>query len=157
MSVRLEDIDALKQRANVSYEDARDALEKFNGDIVEALVYLEKEKKIKSETKEKTEHSFIITIKRIIKKAHKIKFTIKKDDKVILSLPITIIIILCIFATPLVIAGVLLALFTNHRISFEHKDNKYSEVNSVLDKVSNKINIVKTKLAEDDAEPSSTN
>ena len=42
MSVNLELIDELRKRANVSYEDARDALEKCNGDMVEALIYLEK-------------------------------------------------------------------------------------------------------------------
>ena len=49
MAVKLELIDELRKRANVSYEDAKDALEKCNGDIVEALIYLEKQNKTKTE------------------------------------------------------------------------------------------------------------
>lgn len=38
MSFNLNQIDELKKRANVSYEDAKDALEKCNGDLIEALM-----------------------------------------------------------------------------------------------------------------------
>ena len=46
MNVSLEQIDLLRKRANVSYEEAKEVLEKFDGDIIEALVYLEKNKKV---------------------------------------------------------------------------------------------------------------
>ncbi|EQB88870.1 hypothetical protein M918_22970 [Clostridium sp. BL8] len=45
MTVRLENIDEVRRRANVSYEDAKAALEMCNDDLVEALVYLERQKK----------------------------------------------------------------------------------------------------------------
>ncbi len=38
MNVSLEQIDLLRKRANVSYEEAKEVLEKFDGDIIEALV-----------------------------------------------------------------------------------------------------------------------
>jgi len=49
MSVNLEQIEALRERANVSYGEAKEALEVCDGDLVEALIYLEKNNKIKSE------------------------------------------------------------------------------------------------------------
>ncbi|MDR2487794.1 MAG: hypothetical protein LBD12_07495, partial [Clostridiales Family XIII bacterium] len=47
MDVTLEQIDALKKRANVSYEEARAALEGTEGDLLEALIILEREGKTK--------------------------------------------------------------------------------------------------------------
>ena len=44
--ITLEMVDKLKERANVSYEDAKAALEVTNGDLLEAMIYLEKQGKI---------------------------------------------------------------------------------------------------------------
>lgn len=46
MSITLEKIDMIMQRANVSYKEAKEALEKHDGDILEALIELESEQKI---------------------------------------------------------------------------------------------------------------
>ena len=48
MEITLEQIDLIMQRANVSYAEAKAALEKANGDILEALLLLEQGEKIKS-------------------------------------------------------------------------------------------------------------
>ena len=46
MKITLEQIDFLRERANVSYKEAKEALEQSEGDMVEALVMLEKQNKI---------------------------------------------------------------------------------------------------------------
>jgi molybdopterin converting factor small subunit len=155
MSINLELIDELKKRANVSYEDARDALEKCNGDIVEALIYLEKEKKIKPENNENT-NSFFTKIKKIIIKGNNINFIVKKKDKIILSLPVTVVVIITIFAPYISVFGVLLALLTGHRIKFQGKNGDDMKVNETLDKVSDTVDNVKRKLMEDDVNEAST-
>lgn len=43
--ITIEQVEKLQSRANVSYEEARDALEKCDGDILEALIQLEKDGK----------------------------------------------------------------------------------------------------------------
>lgn len=43
--ITIEQVEKLQQRANVSYEEAKEALEKCDGDILEALIMLEKEGK----------------------------------------------------------------------------------------------------------------
>lgn len=45
MKVTIEQVEKLQQRANVSYEEAKSALENCDGDILEALIMLEKEGK----------------------------------------------------------------------------------------------------------------
>ncbi len=43
--ITIEQVEKLQQRANVTYEEAKDALEKNDGDILEALIQLEKDGK----------------------------------------------------------------------------------------------------------------
>lgn len=49
MTVSLEKVDQVIERTQVSYEKAKEALENCNGDVVEAIVWIEKE----ATTKEK--------------------------------------------------------------------------------------------------------
>ena len=49
MEVTLEKIDMIKERTKVSYKEAKEALEKCNGNIVDALIYIENEKRKKKE------------------------------------------------------------------------------------------------------------
>jgi hypothetical protein len=44
VEIELEKLDAIRSRMKVSYEEARKALEETGGDVVEALVHLEKRK-----------------------------------------------------------------------------------------------------------------
>ena len=46
--ITIEQVDKLKKRANISYEDAKAALEATEGDLLEAVIYLEREGKIKA-------------------------------------------------------------------------------------------------------------
>lgn len=41
----LEQVEKLREKANVSYDDAKEALDATNGDLLEALIYLEKKGK----------------------------------------------------------------------------------------------------------------
>ena len=43
----LEKVERLRERADVSYEEAKKALEECNGDLLDAMVYLEKQGKVK--------------------------------------------------------------------------------------------------------------
>ena len=42
----LEQVEKLRERANVSYDEAKEALDKTNGDLLEAMIYLEKQGKV---------------------------------------------------------------------------------------------------------------
>jgi hypothetical protein len=45
--ITLEQVEKLKERANVSYEDAKNALENTKGDLLEAVIFLEQQGKIR--------------------------------------------------------------------------------------------------------------
>jgi hypothetical protein len=44
--ITLEQVDKLREKANISYEDARTALEATDGDLLEAVIFLERQGKI---------------------------------------------------------------------------------------------------------------
>ena len=46
--ITLEKVDLIRERTGVSYTEAKEALEAGNGDVVDALIYIENKKKSKS-------------------------------------------------------------------------------------------------------------
>jgi hypothetical protein len=149
MSINLEQIDALRQRANVSYEDAKEALERCNNDIVDALVYLEKQNKLGQEQiKNNHNSSFKHTIKDLIKKGNETKFVITKKDNTVLNIPVNVAVIGTVLVTPLAVAGVAAALLTNHNIKFEKPDGGDMEINKVINKVSTAVTTATSQVVE---------
>jgi len=149
MTINLEQIDELRKRANVSYEDAKNALEQSSGNIIEALVYLEKQNKIKPEEEPNSEFKFLKKVKKLIKKGNETKLLIKKGDKVVLNICLTLSIIITIVAPPLVIASFILALATNHKIRIRNKNDEDCESSKIFDKMSVVVNKVTTKINEE--------
>lgn len=147
MSDRLEQIDELRKRANVSYEDAKDALERCNGDMVEALIYLEKQNKLKANQCS----SFFDKVKHIIKKGNNTLMVFKKRKRVVVSLPVTIAVLITLFAPYITFISIILALVTGHRIKFEGREgqNGPETVNNALEKVSDMVDTAKIKIMED--------
>lgn len=149
---KLEQIDMLRERANVTYEEAKEALESCNYDMVEALVYLERNKKIKNEGSSNCEegYGFITAIKNLIKKGNATKFVIKKKESILLKVPVTIAAIITVIAPYITVIALVLALFTNHKLQFVNEDgNSDMEVNRVLEKVSTAVDVAKSKLTEE--------
>lgn len=128
MSADLNLVDELRKRANVSYQEAVDALEKNNNNLLDALVYLEKGNRIKEE-KKCSSSGFISWVKGIIKKGNKIKFIVSKNDNNILSIPLTIAVLVTVFAPYITLAGIIIALVTNHSIKFKKDNGEETSVN----------------------------
>lgn len=149
MSINLEQIDELRKRTNVSYENAKSALEQCAGNLIDALVLLEKQNKIRPEEKPCSESKFFKKLKKLIKKGNETKLIVKKEDIVVLNICVTLAIILTIVATPFVILGLILALVTNHKIRIQKKNNEDLEVNRIFDKMSVAVNNVTTKITEE--------
>lgn len=101
----MEKMDALKDRLNVTYAQAKEALDAVEGDLTKALLYLEKqgeafdeaEEQTSEETsnqgKEETEkfvRGIIEQIKSIIKEGNVTKVRLKNGDNVLFEVPATI-------------------------------------------------------------------
>lgn len=144
MNVTLEMIDMLRQRANVSYEEAKAALEACGGDMVEALVYLERNNKIKTNIYHNPECGFINSVKRLIKKGQETRFLMTKQDKTVINVPVNAVVLTTVFAPPITIAGVIIGLFTNHKMKFFKPDGGNMEINKVFDKMSTAVATMNT-------------
>lgn len=155
MAISLEQIDILRQRANVGYQEAKDALEKSNGDIVEALAYLEKEDKLKSDCTmghhehQHDHHKFFNKIREIIIKGNKIKLIISKNDKILLNIPVTAAVIIGVILLPVfafVVIGAILLLVTGYRFKFEKADGEDISVNALFNNVSTIVTDTTNKI-----------
>lgn len=136
MSANLELIEMLRERAHVSYEEAKEALEKCNGDIVDALIYLEKQDKIKPPPKDSGAAGFWAGLKRLIKKCHATRLVISKNDENVVALPLTVVIIITVIAPPITVVGLLVALFAGYKIRIKGPEGEDLKINTTLDNMS---------------------
>lgn len=169
-------IEKLQIRADISYEEAKETLEKVNWDLLDAIVYLEKSGRIKepsvstyftnenkekskedfneiieykSEKKESFSESFFETICRIIDKGNRILFIIKRNNKVLLKLPITVMILLVVFGFWGIIPLLIVGLFFEFEYSLEGYNMESSEFNKFLNKLSKYVQKIKTDFKRD--------
>lgn len=150
MKITLEQIDELRKRANVGYKDAKDALEKFDGDMVDALAYLDGEKKINSSCVNRS--NIFGAVKKMISKGNKIKLKITKNDNTILNVPITIVVLVAVLTSPILpfyLAAIVLAVFTGCKIRFINENGADYPINKHIEKVSLVVNDAAHKITED--------
>lgn len=167
--VTLDQVEKLREKANISYDEAKAALEKTNGDILEAIIDLERqnriqvpkgggyynssnkqqnseenfyEKKSKGENKKKDGISFGELVGRILKWCGKLisrgnrnSFEVIKDGSHIMSVPVTVLALLLIFAFWVTLPVIIIGLFFGYRYMFNGPDLGRENVNSALDSV----------------------
>ncbi|WP_097026328.1 DUF4342 domain-containing protein [Clostridium peptidivorans] len=146
MSIKLEQIDELRKRTNVSYEDAKEALDKCEGDMLEAIIYLEKNNKVKTEINNGEKECLFDKFKALIKKGSNIRFIVKKKEKVVLNLSLNVSVLIGIFAFHVVFVGLILALICGFRMKFETNKGEDIKANQTLDKVQDGIQEIKNDL-----------
>ncbi len=85
----LEKIDVLRERMDVTYKEAKEALDKAGGDLVEALVLLESEKGKWTEKIQSKGEEVLARLRGFFEKSSATKIRLKKDDRTLLELPAT--------------------------------------------------------------------
>lgn len=132
IEITIEQIDSVRNRANVGYKEAKEVLEKFDGDIIQAILYLEEEKKVKPDLK-RTSSTLFGKMKDVLNKLNNINIEMYKDEKTILNVPSTVLIIACIIGLPFVIAGGVIAVFTGHKIKIHNNNKDFDDVKDVIE------------------------
>lgn len=89
MEIDLEKIDIVRERTKVTYAEAKDALEKSDGNVVDAIIYLEGKQKNVFDSVSDAGNDFVDAIKKIVKKGNVNRIRIKKDGKVLLDIPVS--------------------------------------------------------------------
>lgn len=123
MEITLEKIELVKDRTGVSYKEAKEALEAANGSVVDAIISIEESIDIKSKSKMGEHGSQLIDkIKDAVRKGNVSKIVVKKDNDILLNLPVNVSIIGTVLAPWAAVAGVVAIFGTKCKIELI-KDN----------------------------------
>ena len=143
MEITLEKIELVKDRTGVSYKEAKEALEQADGSVVDAIIAIEETIDISSKSSLGEQGSAMIEkIKDAIRKGNISKITIKKDEEVILNLPVNIGLVGTLLFPWAVVASTIAALGTKCTIELL-KDN--GEVLNLSDKATETFETVVEK------------
>jgi hypothetical protein len=175
----LESVDKLRERANVSYDDAKAALEACGDDILEAMIWLEKQGKIpppknggyyssKGDKKAEDEYyyrggyqsggyrgsaaadafgRFLRVCGRLIHKANTNMLDVRYNDRLIITLPLSVLILLSVFAFWFVIPLLIIGLFIGCRYSFRGADVEKTRINTAMDTAANTADSIKEEIS----------
>ncbi len=109
MKVTLEQIDELRNRVNVSYEEAKHTLEKNEGDLIKSIIELEKKKGRKNENKG--------NFKNTTDKLLSLRISVKsKEGESLINLPLVLVLIVFVMAFWVILFGLVLAILTSCKI-----------------------------------------
>lgn len=157
--ITLEKIDLLRERTGISYAEARDILILCEGDVVEALIYVEnrskKEKRDVVSEFTATADEFKEWIKETVRKGNVTRIKVKKDNRVLVDLPVNagIAIGLLTMLTPvLAAAGIFTAIVSAVTIEITKNDGSVEVVNTIIknavDDIANKVNETAEEMKE---------
>ena len=170
----LEKVEKIREKAGVSYEEAKAALEACGEDVLDALVYLENQGKIKkpdvsvytteaepseevkeaarqyekasSETFGDQVKKFMNWIGGLIKKGCENFFIVSKKDEEIITMPVIVIVLLLLFAFWVVLPLMIVGLFFGFRYSFSGRITKSVDVNMACDKAAEAAETIKQEF-----------
>lgn len=159
---QLEKVEKLRERANVTYEEAKEALEACGWDLLDAMVYLEKAGKAKAPSRESYSTSYeeqtqYVSVKdkvqeqkepgdgfgkkmgrlfkKIWQKCMDNSFRIERKEEEIIKVPVWALVLALLISWRLVLIVLIAGLFFKCRYSFSGKDD-LKEVNHVMEKAS---------------------
>lgn len=132
MEITLEKIELVKDRTGVSYKEAKEALEAAEGSVVDAIIDIEESIDIKNKSKFAEQSAHIIDkVKEAIKKGNVAKIIVKKNDEVIMNLPVNVGIVGTVLAPWAAVAGVITAFGTKCVIELVKDDGEIIDLSEM--------------------------
>ncbi|WP_238915194.1 DUF4342 domain-containing protein [Clostridium sp. YIM B02555] len=174
--ITLEKVDVVRERTGVSYEKAKEALEKSEGEVLDAIIYIEKTEGLSGNEKSSDDvNKSAVSVeelkawfKQTIDKGNVTRIKIKKDDNVLVDIPVNAGIaagVVAIVIPPILAAGVIAAIATQITIEITREDGSVEVVNKYVsevavnvknkasdfsDKIMNKVNEIKNDINKKD-------
>ena len=143
--ITLEKVDQVIERTYATYAEAKEALEACDGDVVNALIYIEKKREEESKVEEEKAESFEDIkkfLKDLIDKGNVSRIRILKDEKVLTDMPVNAGIaagaIAVIFPSILALS-VVAAIATKITIEITKADGSVEIVNKIVKNAANDI------------------
>lgn len=149
--VTLKKIDIVRERTEVSYKEAREALEQNDGDVIETIIFIEeKHGKTWMDTMSVVGNEIVEKLKTVIKKGNVSRIILKKDEEVLLNVPVTAGAIGVMLYPTVSLLGVAAALFTKATIEIVKDSGEVVDINEMAEETVSEIkNMVKTKKGTD--------
>ncbi len=115
----LEKVDLVRKRMNVSYEEAKTALEATDWNVVDAIVKIEQDQKSRKEEIFVRGNDLVEKVKELVKKGNVTRIRVKQDDKVLVEGPVTAGVVGAMLAPQLAVIGGVAALVSKCTIEIE--------------------------------------
>lgn len=143
MDISLEKIDMIRERTGVSYREAKEALERNQGNVIETLIELEdKDKTNWTEEFSVRSTEVIDKVKELVREGNVNKIRVKHDGRVLVEIPVTLGAIGAVVLPQIAALGVLVAVFKRCTIEVvrkepEQNDSSQEAVQAEMDSYSN--------------------
>jgi hypothetical protein len=122
--LNLEKVDILRERAGLSYRDAVEYLERANGDVVKALVFIEEDKHRQKEVISETGQEVLEKVKHVVRRGNEMKIKIHREGQSLIEVPVTVGLIGTAVAPYLALAGAAVALASGCSISVRYPEGE---------------------------------
>lgn len=149
MDITLERVERLREKANVSYAQAKEALEYSGGDLLDALIYLEEQGTIPrpeggcystrgekpsaeqqpEETEKEEEAPFLLRVRRWLLDN---ELEVWRRDKPLTAMPVLVLILLVLLAAWAVLPLLIIGLFLGFRYRFSGPDLDRDSINEAM-------------------------
>lgn len=154
--ITLEKLDQIIERTNVTYGEAKKALEQSEGNVIDAIIYIEekfntKSKKTKKEEKNEVFQDVKSWVMDLVEKGNVARIAIKKDDKVVVDVPVNAGIaatVIAITIPPILAAALVAAVATKITIEITMTDGSVQVVNKVISDAKDGVKEKATSIAD---------
>lgn len=133
--ITLEKIDQVLERVpSASYAEAKEALVISDGNVLDAIIYLEQNKKtakMKNKAKEKMEtalgkdaEEIKNQLKEMLKRSNVIRVIVEKDNKIIMNIPLTVGVVGLALGPLVTLVGLSAAVIGKFNIKVQNEEDK---------------------------------
>ena len=135
----IEDIELLRKKSGISYQEAVALLDYHNGSLARALIDLEKHGRLKDENEEKEGTRTMSESEKknetkqkalnFLQKLYRSRLKIRKGETSIINVSILFAILCLLFAPHMTIAGVIVSMILGYQFSFSKMDPDFESEN----------------------------
>ena len=136
MTQSLDKIDLLKERANISYKEAAELLEQFDGNVVEVLIHLESKReerhqKVREEHYERRQQPKK-NAQNVLNEVNSTRFILKNNKNKLIDVPLAIAVIVAVITLPFSIFVLIGLAIAGNQIVIKKKGGKLFKLDQVF-------------------------
>ena len=161
----IEKVEKLREKANVSYAEAKAVLTETDGDLLEAMILLEKQGRVSPPAGAAQSHQetpsvedpkqpeghmgwqgFVAWMKSLIRRGNRNTLQIRRQGEVIGSMPVTVFVAALFFAFWVTLPLLIVGLFCGCSYGFKGPDLEKETINKAWDKASEVAESIKADI-----------